>query len=161
MTQLIFKAMPTEIARSYQSGAADANGQQPERFISSGDGVPCRHCLQQVPEGEPYLVLSYRPFPDLQPYAEAGPIFLCANECRRHPESEQIPPMLKGKEALIIRGYNAENRIIYGTGKVVPAEQIPFFARNTFENEAVKYIHIRSSTNNCFQCRVEQLPPSE
>ena len=66
--------------------------------------------------------------------------------------------MLQGKEALIIRGYNAQNRIIYGTGKVVAADEIPFYARKTFEKEDVKYIHIRSSTNNCYQCRIEQVP---
>ena len=74
MNQLIFKAMPTEIARQYQAGTLDDNGQLPERVISDGDGVPCRHCLQEVPKGEAYLILGYRPFPTLQliPVLEHG-----------------------------------------------------------------------------------------
>lgn len=67
MTTILFNAMPTEIARAYQSGALDANGQLPERYISDGDGVPCRHCLQDVAAGEPYLILAYRPFPKCSP----------------------------------------------------------------------------------------------
>ena len=58
-----FVSLPTETARAYQAGAVDANGQSPERHISAGDGIPCRHCQQDVAAGEPYLVLAYRPFP--------------------------------------------------------------------------------------------------
>src|SRR5690349_14713046 len=71
-----FVAMPTEVARAFQQGAPDANGQPPERHLSDGDGVPCRHCLTTVAAGDPYLLLAYRPFSTLQPYAECGPIFL-------------------------------------------------------------------------------------
>ena len=53
-----FVAMPTEEARALQSGGTDAHGQAPERQISDGDGVPCRHCLTRVARGEPYLVLA-------------------------------------------------------------------------------------------------------
>ena len=64
----------------------DAHGQKPEKQISDGDGVPCRHCLTRVAKGEPYLVLAYRPFPRDQPYAETGPIFLHAEPCPRFEE---------------------------------------------------------------------------
>ena len=62
MSSVRFVSLPTEIARAYQSGALDANGQQPERHISDGDGVPCRHCQRDVAAGEAYLILAYRPF---------------------------------------------------------------------------------------------------
>jgi len=78
-----FIAVPTETARRYQSGGLDANGQAPERAVSNGNGNPCRHCLTFIPEGAPMLILAHRPFPDLQPYAETGPIFLCADTCSR------------------------------------------------------------------------------
>ena len=71
-----FSALPTEQVRRLQRGGPDAYALPPERKLSDGDGVPCRHCLQNVPAGKSYLVLAYRPFPALQPYAETGPIFL-------------------------------------------------------------------------------------
>ena len=59
-----FVAMPTEEVAALQPGGPDAHGQAPERQISDGDGVPCRHCLTRVAKGEPYLILAYRPFPE-------------------------------------------------------------------------------------------------
>ena len=83
MTQITFVAMPTDQARALQAGGPDANGLSPERAVSSGSGNPCRHCLRFIPEGEEMLILSHRPFPSAQPYAETGPVFLCAEECAR------------------------------------------------------------------------------
>lgn len=69
-----FVALQTPLVRKLQAGGEDANGQTPERHISSDPGVPCRHCLQLVAHGEPYLILAHRPFPAPQRYAEQGPI---------------------------------------------------------------------------------------
>jgi hypothetical protein len=88
----VFKALPTETVRALQAGAADAYGMPPERKISDGDGVPCRHCLKNVGAGEPYLVLAYRPFPELQPYAETGPIFLHASGQRSRTSCPNCSP---------------------------------------------------------------------
>ena len=74
-----FQALPTETARHYQAGGADAYGNPPERAVSDGAGNPCRHCLRDVPKGAAMLILAHRPFATLHPYAEAGPIILCAD----------------------------------------------------------------------------------
>ena len=150
-----FLALDTQIVRHLQAGGADANGHVPERHISSGSGTPCRHCLQQVAKGETFLVVAHRPFPEAQPYAEQGPIFLCARECARHECQKQVPDVLES-ETYIVRGYNADNRIVYGTGKVVPTHQIADAAAQMFDDEAIAYAHVRSATNNCYQCRIER-----
>jgi len=36
-------ALSTEVARHYQAGGADANGQRPERVVADGKGNPCRY----------------------------------------------------------------------------------------------------------------------
>ena len=59
--KLNYVAMPVEEAERLRQGGRDAYGHRPERRISDGDGVPCRHCLRNVDEGQPYLVLAYRP----------------------------------------------------------------------------------------------------
>lgn len=76
-----FSPIPTDTARALQTGGLDAYGMLPERKLSDGGGNPCRHCLGMIPEGAEMLVLAHRPFPALQPYAETGPIFLCAAPC--------------------------------------------------------------------------------
>ena len=53
-----FLAMPTQTAAAYWNGGDDAYGMKPERKISDGDGVPCRHCLRLVGAGDPYLILG-------------------------------------------------------------------------------------------------------
>jgi hypothetical protein len=148
-----FSPIPTETVRAYQSGAPDANGQTPERQISTGAGNPCRHCLADIPKGAGMLVLAHRPFPSAQPYAEIGPIFLCADECEVGGGPE-LPEILASPD-YIVRGYGADNRIVYGTGAVVPTTSITSEAETRLADPRVAYVHIRSARNNCFQCRVD------
>ena len=156
MTQIRFMAMPTDIARAYQSGEPDAYGRVPEKRVSDGDGVPCRHCLTDVAAGEEYLILAHRPFPDVQPYAETGPIFLHAGPCQRHPEAVETPDMFLDREQYLMRGYGADDRILYGTGQIVPTTDLSAAAAGLLENPDVAYVHLRSASNNCFQCRIER-----
>lgn len=147
-------ALPTDLARHYQAGGADANGQPPERALSQGGGTPCRHCLRMIPEGAGMLILAHRPFPAPQPYAELGPIFLCADPCTRGGGTD-LPEILASPD-YILRGYSAENRIIYGTGGVVATETIPARAAALFDDPRVAYVHVRSSRNNCYQLRLDR-----
>lgn len=153
---VLFKALPTESVRALQKGEPDAYGHTPERRISDGDGVPCRHCLKNVAAGEAYLILAYRPFPELQPYAETGPIFLHAEACERAEEVAAIPELFLETSDYIVRGYNADNRIVYGTGAVVPTPDITGRAEVLLEREDIAYLHMRSARNNCYQCRIER-----
>ncbi|MCB0060986.1 MAG: DUF1203 domain-containing protein [Caldilineaceae bacterium] len=155
MSSIRFVAMPTAVVTALQAGGLDANGQLPERVVSDGDGVPCRHCLQLVAAGEPYLILAHRPFTTLQPYAECGPIFLHAESCRRHEEGAELPEIL-GSPQYIVRGYNEEERIIYGTGRVTPTVELAEQAAALLARPDVAFVHVRSATNNCFQCRIER-----
>ncbi len=155
-SQIKFVSLPTEIASTYQAGGLDANGQKPERHISDGDGVPCRHCQQDVAAGEPYLILNHRPFPAPQPYAETGPIFLHADECPRYPEVEALPPVFAVRKLFLIKGYNADDRIVYGTGTLVPPSELNEAAAKILARDEVAYVHARSAFNNCFQCRIER-----
>lgn len=148
-------ALPTEIVRALQDGGPDAYGQMPERTVSGGGGNPCRHCLQYIPEGAAMLILAHRPFPEAQPYAETGPVFLCANHCARH-EGEELPEMLTGSPDYLIKGYGADDRIVYGTGIVIPQAEMMDQAEAVFADKQVSYIHIRSSRNNCYQARIDR-----
>lgn len=151
-----FVSMPTETARAYQAGGLDANGQAPERHISDGDGIPCRHCQRDVAAGEPYLILNYRPFPAPQPYAESGPIFLHADACPRFPEVAELPPVFAVRKLFLIKGYSADDRIVYGTGQLVPPAELSAAAADILARDDVAYVHARSAYNNCFQCRIER-----
>lgn len=153
MANLVFTAMPANEAEAFRAGAPDAYGNPPEQAVSPG-GMPCRHCLSQIGERERMLILAYRPFPSLQPYAETGPIFLHADACARYPQTPTVPPMLNSPD-YIIRGYGADDRIVYGTGAVTATGEIVSRARHLLERTDVAYVHVRSARNNCYQCRID------
>jgi hypothetical protein len=56
----------------------------------------------------------------------------------------------------IVRGYGLSDRIVYGSGRIVETADIPFAAAAMFEDPRIAYIHVRSATNNCYQCRIER-----
>lgn len=143
------------VAALREPDALDAYGHPPERAAhSKGTGTPCRHCLKQVPQDQPFLILAYRPFQGLNPYTETGPIFLCAQDCVAG--GPDFPTEFLAAPAYILRGYSADERIIYGTGAVTPVPQIADRCHELLQREDVAFVHIRSSTNNCFHCRVER-----
>jgi hypothetical protein len=153
----MFSGMPSELAAAYRAGAPDANAQPPERRISHGDGVPCRHCLGYVGKGEPYLVLAYRPFPAPQPYAEIGPVFLHAEPCLAYAPEQGLPPRHRnGGSPQILRGYGTDHRIVYGTGRVVAPAEIEAAAAAILATPGVAYVHMRSAANNCFTLRIDR-----
>ena len=147
-----FLPLPTETATAYWNGGPDAYGMAPERAVSDGDGVPCRHCLSGDMAGEAYLILAHRPFPDLQPYAETGPIFLHAAPCPAY-AGPGLPPMLESRD-YIVRGYDDRDRIVYGTGAVTPTGEIAGYAETLLERTDIAYVHVRSARNNCYQCKI-------
>jgi hypothetical protein len=149
-----FSPIPTPLVRAYQSGGLDANGQVPERQISDGDGNPCRHCLDLIPKGAEMLVLAHRPFPAPQPYAEIGPIFLCADACEAGGGAAM--PQILESPTYIVRGYGPDDRIVYGSGAVVATEALPEEAARRLEDPRIAYVHVRSARNNCFQVRIDR-----
>lgn len=148
-------ALPTADVRALQAGHPDAYGVAPERAVSTGTGNPCRHCLQNIPEGDEMLILAYRPFLETHPYAETGPIFLCAAQCERY-EGEELPGILTTSPDYLIKGYGKNDRIVYGTGAITPTEQIDAKVRDIFACPDVAYIHVRSARNNCYQVRIDR-----
>lgn len=150
-----FVALPREAVRAVRNGAPDANGMPAERHMAPTGGLPCRHCLGAIEKGEELLILAWRPFPAAQPYAEVGPIFLHGRDCERGGGSAHIPPFLASPR-YIVRGYGADDRIVYGTGAVTETERIPDYTAELFRRPEVAYAHVRSATNNCFHCRIER-----
>jgi hypothetical protein len=149
-----FTPIPTETVRAYRAGGLDANGQPPERAIAAGAGYPCRHCLDMIPQGAAMLVLAHRPFPMPQPYAEIGPIFLCADDCAAG-GGPNLPAFLNSP-AYILRGYGSDHRILYGTGAVTPTPDIPARAALLLSDPNVAYVHVRSANNNCFHAAINR-----
>jgi hypothetical protein len=152
--KLRVRGIATEEVRGYRRGGKDGNGQAPQVRVAESLPSPCRHCLDLIAEGDKKLVLAYRPFKELQPYAETGPIFLHANDCLRY-DSDALPPWFDYFEPALVRGYGEDDWIRYETGRAVPGRELAEACRSILEDRAVAYVHIRS-VFNCFQCRVDR-----
>jgi Protein of unknown function (DUF1203) len=152
--KLAVRGIDSNFVSLIRNGGEDANGQRALGRKAVGLANPCRHCLQLIAEGEEKLVLAYRPFGALQPYAEVGPIFLHQRECQRY-EGEQLPAWFAYLQPALIRGYGYDDWIRYETGTVVAGSELAAECQRILINPEVAYIHIRSKYN-CFQCRVER-----
>ncbi|WP_420549033.1 DUF1203 domain-containing protein [Curvivirga sp.] len=156
MANIQFTSMPTKDAEHYWNGGLDAYGQKPQSGISDGSGLPCRHCQQDIEEGEEFFLLAYKPFEKDQPFTETGPIFLHKHACTRYPETSATPEMFLKRESYLVKGYKEDDSIFYGTGKIIPPSEIENYAKEILSNEDVSYLHIRSATNGCFSCRIDR-----
>ncbi|MEM6944406.1 MAG: DUF1203 domain-containing protein [Pseudomonadota bacterium] len=146
-----FMPLPTHEVRAFQAGCRDANGRLPERQISDGT-VGCRHCLRNIRKGAECLLIAYTPFSTNQPYAERGPLYICAEPCAPAEANDAVPELLTSP-TYIVRGYDAEERIIYGTGSVKATASLPDRIGDLLDAPEVAFVDIRSAANNCFQCR--------
>lgn len=152
--ELLIRGLPTEHAQHLRAGGPDANGQPPLQRVAEGGANPCRHCLGLIADGEPKLVLSYRPFDAAQPYAETGPIFLHARACEAY-RSRRLPAWFAHLSPALIRGYGHDDWIRYDTGAVVAGTELGDRCQQILADPEVAYVHIRSKFN-CFQCRVDR-----
>jgi hypothetical protein len=124
------------------------------RRVAEGWANPCRHCLGLIADGDGKLILAYRPFAALQPYAETGPIFLHEGPCERY-DGATLPPWFDHLDPAIVRGYGADHWIRYDTGHVVRGPEITATCQAILRDPTIAYVHVRSKYN-CFQCRVDR-----
>ena len=152
--KLLIQGIKSQYAELVRSGGLDANGQVAVVRAAEGMANPCRHCLELIAPGEEKLVFAYRPFDELQPYSEVGPVFLHKRNCARYVANE-LPAWFKYLQPAIIRGYGHDHWIRYETGDVVPGEALSNKCQQILVDPDTAYVHIRSKFN-CFQCRVDR-----
>ena len=154
--KLVVRGISTEEVARFREGGPDANGQPALVRVAEGVANPCRHCLGLIAEGDAKLVLAYRPFGALQPYAETGPIFLHREPCERY-DSDALPGWFDYLDPAVVRGYGSDDWIRYETGDVVPGACLASTSRRILADPSIAYVHVRSKYN-CFQCRVDRGP---
>ena len=150
---LTFHPYDQDFVDQLRAGGPDANGQPAEHVVASGDGLQCRSCLTIIPVGAPALLAAARPFPGLQPYAETGPVFFCAEACAPY-QGGSLPPSVQASPRFLLKAYGADDRIIYGTGQITETDDIPDYAATLLSDPKVAYVDVRSAKNNCFQVRI-------
>ncbi len=147
-----FTGLNQEFIAQLRAGGLDAYGMQAEQSMSDGGGNPCRCCLDEIPAGAAMLIAAARPFSSLGPYAETGPIFLC-KDCAQY-AGDGLAPVLAHRDAVLLKAYGADERILYGTGQITASEDIEAYCAKLFARDDVSFVDTRSQTNNCFLARI-------
>lgn len=147
-----FHGMATQDCDALRQGGGDAFGTAAEPAVSNGSGVPCRHCLRQIPNGDAYLIFAHKPFASTQPYSEIGPIFICSADCPA-PDGA-LPQVLKTSRDYLLKAYSDDERIIYGTGAITPVDDVATYAMTLLDRSDVAFVDARSSKNNCWIARI-------
>ncbi|MCE8009396.1 DUF1203 domain-containing protein [Aestuariivita sp.] len=153
--KIAFQGLPTAQVMAAKIAGTDAYGQKIERHPLQEETYPCRHCLGPIAAGTDLLILAWKPFEATHAYTETGPIFLCGEDCKAAPPSDKAPDILRAPQYLV-RGYSADERIVYGTGQVLATQEIADYATQLLHDRGIAFVDVRSAANNCYQCRVRR-----
>ncbi|MEM1429998.1 MAG: DUF1203 domain-containing protein, partial [Pseudomonadota bacterium] len=68
-----------------------------------------------------------------------------------------VPPVLTASPEYLIKGYSGADRIVPGTGRIVPADEIVDYAGAVLDDSEIAYVDIRSARNNCWLARARRM----
>jgi len=147
-------AIPSEVAEQvWSTGKSPNYGFPAHREVAAGR-APCRHCLKLIREAEEELLLfTYDPFRALGEPPLPGPVYIHAEECPRHPESDVIPEEYRGR-LLTLEGYG-ENRALVKEIRVRDGAE-ERAAEELFASRKIRYVNVRSTEAGCFLFRLER-----
>lgn len=145
---LHYVAIPNELAAQARRTRKDSFGHDVQALMERG---PCRSCLRISEEPEEFLLLSYQPLPDRNPYAEIGPIFIHARECEPYSTPKEFPADFVRRE-LVVRAYDRDGRIADAT--VAKAGETPSAAARFLSDSNIAEVHVRHTSYTCFDFKI-------
>jgi len=147
-------AIPSEVAEQVRNtGKSPSYGFPAHREVAAGR-APCRHCLKLIRKNEEELLLfTYDPFRELGEPPLPGPVYIHASECARHPETDEIPGVYRGR-LLTLEGYG-ENRALLKEIRVSEGAE-ERAAEQLFAEAKIRYVNVRSTEAGCFLFRLER-----
>lgn len=149
---LRYLPIPREIADEARRTRRDRFGHDLHVQMEHG---PCRVCLRISKEPEEFILLSYQPLANRNPYAEIGPIFIHAHECEPYDTPHTFPEDFAQRQ-LVVRAYDYEGRI---AGAVVaePGEA-PNAAARFLSDPVIAEVHVRHTSYTCFDFKIVREP---
>jgi Protein of unknown function (DUF1203) len=147
-------AIPSEVAEQVRNTGKSPNyGFPAHREVAAGR-APCRHCLKLIRKGEEELLLfTHDPFRELGEPPLPGPVYIHAENCARHPESDVIPEEYRGR-LLTLEGYGDDRVLVRELRVKDGAEE--HAATQLFNDAKIRYVNVRSTEAGCFLFRLER-----
>ena len=64
--------------------------------------------------------------------------------------------MMGRRPASLVKGYGADDRIVYGSGAIVPGAEVGDHAADLLARDAIVYLHVRPAPNICYFLRFDR-----
>jgi hypothetical protein len=147
-------AIPSEVAEQVRNTGKSPNYGFPAHRELAAGRAPCRHCLRLIRKDEEELLLfTYDPFRELGEPPLPGPVYIHAENCARHPESDVIPEEYHGR-LLTLEGYGDDRALVRELRVKDGAEE--HTAAQLFSDAKIRYVNVRSTEAGCFLFRLER-----
>jgi hypothetical protein len=118
------------------------------------DDAPCRVCLGRFEPGEERrLLFTYDPFRG-DTFPLPGPIFIHEDGCAPHPAADPLPETIAGHPITLVAYGDGRRQL--GEHRVDGQADVEARAGGLFADEAVDYVHVRSTAAGCFICRLDR-----
>jgi hypothetical protein len=144
-----------ETAAEVRSSMQSPDYAHPVHTELAANPAPCRVCLHKfVPGEDRRLLFTYDPFRHTEPNRPLpGPVFIHRAECRPF-EGSAIPDSFAA-DRLTLSGFG-DDRALLAETRTASADDAHRTLSALFADEAVHYVHVRSTPNGCFLCAVER-----
>ena len=155
-----FRCVPieTEIAERFRRTGLDDSGNILRRAeASSGDSLPCRHCLRCAAAGEMMLLGSYNLSRPRGIYWTPSPIFLHAESCPCFAAANDIAPIVRTNALVSVRAYDERDQCIYDLGQVCSGELVDAPLDRALGHARTAFVNIHTARPGCLLCRVERI----
>jgi hypothetical protein len=122
------------------------------RRLIADDSAPCRVTLENVPAGEPVLLLSFEHVEGPSLYRGSGPIFVgegAVETC----VTDRIPENFRAR-IYSARAYDSDDMMI--DADVAPGDDLEELIERLFDDPDVAYLHLHHAKRGCFSCRVDR-----
>ena len=146
-------AIPSEVASSVRATMKSPKyGFPAHREIAAGR-APCRHCLELVKLNQEEVILfTMDAFHGQNVPPSPGPVYIHAKECARYEGKDAIPETYRGR-LLTLEAFGADRKLL---AEIRTSGEEESAARTLLENQAVEYVHVRSTEAGCYLFRLER-----
>jgi hypothetical protein len=139
----------TEVRESMKS---PQYGHPAHAEVATGYG-PCRLCLQTFEVGrDERLLFTYQPFTDPAALPAPGPVFIHRASCERY-DGLGLPDTLRPLP-LAVDGYGDGGALLVQSR--VGTSRFETVLDRVFDQEEVRYAHLRNAEAGCFIARIER-----
>ena len=145
--------LPTELADRARTAARSGAADHAVVTAEADGSYPCRHCLRWARSGEALILFPFASIEQGKPYAETGPIFVHAENCKRYRATDEFPRDFR--EGRSIRGYDAAENMI--AGEVVNGSGPEAVVERLLADPQIAFIQVRSASRGCYTFGIERV----